>query len=164
MPNYSENQLHFDCSEEDFEQKIRPLLRGNDHHGEPQELTFNVLIPMPANIYRGDFGEKERAIYGKNNWYDWSWDHWGTKWDAFDARVEHECVQFTTAWNQPTEWYQALAAALEPLGITAHADYWNEGGFPGSLGGYDLRDGELIPTEADPEFAEIWEYDEEEEE
>jgi len=165
MPNYCENQLHFDCSKEDFEQKIVPLLSGKDHNGEWQEITFNVLIPMPAHIYRGDLGPEERKKYGKNNWFDWCNFNWGTKWDAFDTRVELECVSFTTAWEPPYPWYVALATALEPLGITAHVNYWKEGGWPGSLGGYDLQDGACFPTEADPEFAEIYTemYDDEEE-
>lgn len=166
MPNYCDNELHFDCSKEDFETLIKPLLSGENCMGELKELTFNTLIPMPDDVFRGPVGPEERAKYGRNNWYDWCCYHWGTKWDASDARLEHECVQFTTAWDQPTPWYEALAKALEPLGIKAHADYYKEGGFPGSLGGYDLEDGACFPTEADPEFAEIYEemYEDDEEE
>ena len=34
-------------------------------------VDFNKILPMPDNIYCGDLGPKERAIYGDNNWYDW---------------------------------------------------------------------------------------------
>jgi hypothetical protein len=164
MPNYCDNELHFDCSKEDFETLIKPLLSGENCMGELKELTFNTLIPMPDDVFRGPVGPEERAKYGRNNWYDWCCYHWGTKWDASDARVEYECVQFTTAWNSPRPWYEALARELDAHGIKAHADYCAEGGFPGSLGGYDLEDGACFPTEADPEFVEKYTYDDEEEE
>jgi hypothetical protein len=165
MPNYCENQLHIECNDDQWERIKKHMLSGKDHNGEWQEITFNVLIPMPDNIYRDNVGPEERAKYGKDNWYDWCRERWGTKWDAFDTRVEKECIQFTTAWCPPEPWYRELARRLLPFGVTAHADYYAEGGAPGSLGGYDLKDGELIETEADPEFAEIYEemYDDEEE-
>ena len=166
MPNWCENQLHFDCSDEEFEEKIRPLLKGRDIYGEERELTFNALVPMPAHIYRGDVGEDVRKTYGKNNWYDWSCEHWGTKWDAdqYSVRVDPGCVQFSTAWNPPTAWLRVLAEALAPLGIEAHMDYYVEGGFPGSLGAYDLIDGEVLEGDVDEEFAEAYAYEDEEEE
>ena len=164
MPNYCENQLHFDCSKEEFENIIRPMLSGLDQNGEQQALTFNTLVPMPDDIYRGDLGPEERRQYGQRNWFDWCNANWGTKWDAWDARVEWECVAFTTAWDTPWPWYEALAKKLDEHGITAHADYFVEGGFPGSLGGIDLEDGVCYNTEADEEFAEIWTCDENEEE
>lgn len=164
MPNYCENQLHFDCSKEDFEQKIRPLLKGKDSDGKDQDLTFNIVVPMPDHIFRGPVGEKERKLYGADNWYDWRVANWGTKWDAWDSRVDWECIQFTTAWSPPDYWYEALALRLAELGITAHADFYVEGGFPGSLGGYDIKDGKVSRTEADEDFAKIYAYEEDEDE
>lgn len=49
-------------------------------------LDFSKVIPFPDNIYQGNLGSEERAKYGKDNWYDWNIDHWGTKWNSYDVR------------------------------------------------------------------------------
>lgn len=43
-----------------------------DDKGE-KVFSFNQFIPMPENPIP--------------NWYDWSIEHWGTKWDARDSAV-----------------------------------------------------------------------------
>lgn len=40
------------------------------------------------------------------NWYDWSMEHWGTKWDAMDSEIimlsdEKASISFVTAWDCP---------------------------------------------------------------
>jgi hypothetical protein len=68
-------------------------------------IDFEKIIPMPENIFRGDLGQKEKALYGKNNWYDWSIENWGTKWNSYGYRdfpeYEGGDMQFYTAWAQP---------------------------------------------------------------
>lgn len=39
--------------------------------------------------------------YGYKDWYDWSSDKWGTKWNACDSFFEDGCVTFQTAWCYP---------------------------------------------------------------
>lgn len=164
MPNWCDNEVIFDCSEEEFDEIVRPLLAGEDSDGERRELTLNALVTMPDDIFLGNIGEKERELYGENNWYDWRIANWGCKWDAREGHVDCNRATFITPWSPPEGWYRALAYALEPYGITAHVNYYVEGGFPESLGGIDLKDGELIESEADPEFAERYEWDEDEDE
>lgn len=43
-----------------------------DDNGE-KVFSFNQFIPMPENPIP--------------NWYNWSMEHWGTKWDARDSAV-----------------------------------------------------------------------------
>lgn len=64
----------------------------------------------------GDVLVANSRVYGYSNWYDWccSDEHWGTKWNADDTRVEKNgrgvaVVQFNTAWNAPSE---ALCAKI----------------------------------------------------
>ena len=38
-------------------------------------------------------------IYGYLDWYDWSRDHWGTKWNACDCYVTDSEIEFSTAWS-----------------------------------------------------------------
>lgn len=64
--------------------EIKSRLRGTgDDEGNP--FDFNKVIPMPEYIYRGSIGSKEQELYGKNNWYDWSIENWGTKWNSCDT-------------------------------------------------------------------------------
>ncbi len=53
-------------------------------------LSFNRIIPMPTNIFRGNVGEKERQEHGANNWYDWRVENWGTKWNAYNQPEEND--------------------------------------------------------------------------
>ena len=50
MPNWCENQLHFGCSEEEFEEKIMPLLKGRDPNGEERELTFQTTYRPSSTV------------------------------------------------------------------------------------------------------------------
>ena len=68
---------------------------------EKGDFTFEKIIPMPSNIYRGDLGDVQRQIYAQNNWYDWSVQHWGTKWDACESNIQDNLVAFETAWSCP---------------------------------------------------------------
>lgn len=66
-------------------------------------FDFNKLIPMPDHIYKGNIGETERQKYGKNNWYDWGVENWGTKWNAYNSSITEEnglvFLKFDTAWS-----------------------------------------------------------------
>ena len=46
-------------------------------------IDFNKIIPQPEGLYMGDLGAEERRIYKDNNWYDWRYQHWGTKWNSY---------------------------------------------------------------------------------
>jgi hypothetical protein len=88
---------------------------------------FNLLRPMPDNIFQGNLGKEERELYGENNWYDWSVAHWGTKWDTdahnsfFDG--ETLTLSFDTAWSPPIELYEYLVEQ----GFSVLADYYEPG-------------------------------------
>ena len=48
-----------------------------------------------------------RIKYGHETWYEWSYDKWGTKWNACDNVIERKenevCINFNTAWNPVTK-------------------------------------------------------------
>lgn len=48
--------------------------------------------------------------YGCDNWYDWSIEHWGTKWNAYDCEgvPEEGVLTFGTAWNPPEKVIEKL--------------------------------------------------------
>lgn len=40
--------------------------------------------------------------YGTMDWYDWRVQHWGTKWNSYDACLDDDgSLCFTTAWDPP---------------------------------------------------------------
>jgi hypothetical protein len=79
--------------------------------------------------------------YGSADWYDWSCRNWGTKWNASDTCISRDEaddleVHFTTAWNPPYYWFDALM--FEGYDFV---DDWDEEG--GMAGHYRVKNGEV---------------------
>ena len=119
MPNWCDNYVSIDASEE-IQKKIANFVRS-----EKSDFDFEKIIPMPENIYRGDLGVEEEKLYGENNWYDWSIEHWGTKWNATVQNAELEEYWLQTAWG-PCEPVIAELARIFPEAKITHA-YEEEG-------------------------------------
>jgi hypothetical protein len=72
---------------------------------------LNYFVPQPADIEGG--------------WYNWNYEHWGTKWDIYDqfgykrtkTAVEFE---FNTAWAPP---YKAYKTAIKDHGFELELEY-----------------------------------------
>lgn len=50
--------------------------------------------------------------YGVNNWYDWSVEYWGCKWDASSDETwenAEDYVSFSTAWSPPEAFIETLS-------------------------------------------------------
>jgi hypothetical protein len=135
-------------------------------HEDPQQITrlvnaakagklFNEFLPMPPELLEqapigDDYEVKRDAIVARNlqefgypSWYEWSLDHWGTKWDIsevpeemFELSDDGKTVTFSfdTAWSPPTEWYDNI----EGFGIAAY--YYEPGG--GFCGRWSSEDGD----------------------
>lgn len=80
--------------------------------------------------------------HGHSDWYNWSCDHWGTKWNAYSAiagKVDDTTavVHFETAWAPPMPVLDALAAKFPQADFRLiwcdegddryHRVYWEEG-------------------------------------
>lgn len=107
MPNWCDNSLSIK-GPHDTLAKIHDLMRG-----EENAFDFEKIIPMPDYIFRGNVGPKEQELYGENNWYDWSCENWGTKWNSEDAHCEwfsdSLVYDFETAWSPCDPVIEALA-------------------------------------------------------
>jgi hypothetical protein len=82
-----------------------------------ENKLLNFLKPMPAHqpdvtkpnafFATGGLGQDEQNTFGKNNWYDWSIQNWGTKWEVNDASVytssDHIVISFDSAWSPPVD-------------------------------------------------------------
>jgi len=111
MPNHITNRLTI-IAGEDRTREILETVK-DDEHG-PGSIDFEKVIPMPEGIFRGNLGRQEKALYGKNNWYDWSLVNWGTKWnsygyDDFPKYEDGNEILFMTAWSRPEPVIQRLS-------------------------------------------------------
>ena len=95
MPNWCWNDLTVMCTKEhvaelqDFVEKSTSI--------KDTEFSFEGTLP------RGD----------REDWYIWSLDNWGTKWDACEPHIhesEPQCfsVGFDSAWSPPCSWIQNI--------------------------------------------------------
>jgi hypothetical protein len=71
---------------------------------EKGQVDFNRVVPMPENVFRGSLTPDQQKQYpGDLNWYDWSTNHWGTKWNAYATEYDgDETLRFDTAWSHPS--------------------------------------------------------------
>lgn len=76
MPNHVTNVIALNGDRK----QIRELLERikNDEYGVGT-VDFQKILPMPDEVYKENLSAAEKAVHGKNNWYDWSVANWGTK-------------------------------------------------------------------------------------
>lgn len=148
MPNNCYGYLTIDAKDE-LLNKIIDTLRGtDDDEGNP--FDFNKVIPMPDYIYHGNLGKEETDKYGKNNWYDWSNENWGTKWNSCDTELNGNCYSFWTAWSPCSPVIEKLAEMFPD----ASFDYTYDESGMGFCGEEKYEGGNLVYImEAD-----MWEY------
>lgn len=122
MPNHIQNRVTFECSEERLAEVLSAIAKDNveaeNGKSGPGTIDFEKIIPMPENIFRGNLGQKERELYGSDNWYDWSISHWGTKWNSYSNYSEGHTISFQTAWSAPHPVLERLAEMFPDVGIT----------------------------------------------
>ena len=96
---------------------------------EQEEYTKKHNRPCP-HITQEE-SDKLDELYGDNNWYDWSNNNWGVKWDCCDVGVTEEfgdteiVYTFDTPWGPPQEIYNLLVAKFPEVHISW---FWDEPG------------------------------------
>ena len=109
MPNWCDNTLKVISPDketmDEFLSKItnKEVLCGD---GEDALIDFTLLVPRPA--------DKE------DDWYEWSWNNWGTKWAPSDiyilAQSDLEIVfDFLTPWGTADELFSKIATLFPTL-------------------------------------------------
>jgi hypothetical protein len=92
---------------------------------EESVFDFNTLVPMPEHIQNSD---EPVALAGFTfpAWYVWSYEHWGTKWNAchsaYSAKDPENVILFDTAWAPPVPIFEALANRFPSYEIQVHSD------------------------------------------
>jgi hypothetical protein len=115
---------------------------------------------IKGNLSEKDYEEGKTAIenlenYGCKDWYSWSIQNWGTKWNAYDQiEVGFGTIQFDTAWSTPFPVVQKLARMFPELDFEvkfADEDL-------GSNCGTYLFEGGILVNEYQPEGTEALKF------
>lgn len=100
-----------------------------------------------SKLTQEDLKEASTALdnlkkYGHKDWYSWSVDRWGTKWNAYDTSLEEpDTVRFDTAWATPFPVMQQLARKYPDLVFQV---FFADEDLGNNCGGYKFENGELV--------------------
>ena len=94
----------------DYEKQIKEIAE----EFKPDEFHQKLGIKTFADL--GDMYLHNIKEYGANNWYDWRYDHWGTKWNvdegnlylSYEKNDIEADIWFETAWSCPFQIFSAL--------------------------------------------------------
>ena len=139
MPNHCYNRVTI-SAHEGKEDQFKAVLKAFE-----SDSPFQALYPQPdwpnTPNENGDLPKLKElknpdgSIFhityefpdGKNDdrWYDWCYQHWGTKWDAYDRSegdIDEECgyaeFSFNTAWAPADGVYKAIVEKYPDVGIS----------------------------------------------
>ena len=117
----------------------------------------NALRDASTPINDKDIKAVIRAISnhqqcGHMYWYDWSNDHWGTKWNAYgqpDGGFENDdtAFEFETAWSHPFGLIEQLSKR-NPA-VTFAVEFADED-IGSNCGSYTIKNGELLAQDIAP--------------
>ena len=160
MPNWCENELRITGPIADRRQFVNTA-------GE--EFQLNTFIPLPKElleIHTGgatledgrkvsrwkEIGGKNVEVYemslkekyGHSDWYEWSLDNWGTKWDLSEVWIHNHTRSvvygFNTALAPPIKGILAISRQYPKLRFALK--YWECGmGYQGRM---EMQNGEIL--------------------
>lgn len=142
MPNHVFNNISV---EQEYADKLEAISKvGLAEFFKPRPRAYDdTQLPMPEkkdNQYLYDLGKILEKYHGFNNWYDWSWENWGTKWGTYDnefCKTENRYT-FTTAWSPLLEDIIHMLATYIPTFTYS----WEEEQGYGAL--FKYQDGEKV--------------------
>lgn len=150
MPNYVKNRISFDSVDE-LNEAFKILLGGVYKPTYTEEelanlFSFSLIVPYPEDKKECIEKYGEKYIYNENqhissddikpwlNWYDWSCDFWGCKWDACNRGVSYNWLEFDTPWSPPVPVMEELCKKLPNIPfIWEFSEEQGIGGFAGYL-------------------------------
>jgi hypothetical protein len=108
----------------------------------PEDLIEHMLVKGLANLEEAQKALDNERLYGCRDWYGWSTDNWGTKWNAYSTNdTDTDEVSFETAWSNPYPVIVALSAKYpEAVFRLRFADE----DFGHNVGEYSLKSGYVI--------------------
>ena len=99
------------------------------------EIDFNKILPRPQALQdQAEKGPLPLEDRDGPNWYDWSVENWGTKWEAYQHSTTEQDYDrgevrynFLTAWGPPTPIVHELQRRFPTLCITMYFGIENLG-------------------------------------
>ena len=119
MPNWCNNNISISGPVE----TIKQLWEDANQEGEDGGL-LNAMVPMPVELRGTTKGSNGDAV----NWYDWSVNNWGTKWDVSTEGLEFTdngdgtaTIEgwFESAWAPPIEAYNTFCDDMDNCSLEA---------------------------------------------
>lgn len=116
----------------------------DDYKIDGKDLTYERFLELGKiaadNIYN----------YGAMDWYQWSLDNWGTKWNAYDgSMINEDTITFNSAWDPPIPVLKELSA-LYPYDEISLEFMSEDIGYAGSA---HFLDGDMIELEQYPMYS-----------
>ena len=142
MPNWVSTSLSVKGSETEIQRFL---------DGIKDSKILESYVPCPTELHEtvaGSVGtdkaeehrkqqESNTAKYGYKDWYDWSYDNWGTKWGDCDTDIGHPMqlangswevvMRYQTAWGPADAGFLKVSTLFPELLFTF--DYDEEAGF-----------------------------------
>ena len=130
MPNHCSNRIEISGEPKDVK-IVKKFLKS-----EERIFDFNNIRPMPKELEDTHSPTREpdsfesrrlRKLYGVDNWYEWTKNKWGTKWNSYNNEIANEddefiVYTFDTSWSPPEPVIFALRNKFPDVGITAFFD------------------------------------------
>ena len=158
MPNHCNNTLGVAGKTEEVEKFVEFVTNKDlDKKGDEYQI-FKNLMPMPKELEGTTSPSKEInkeliKKYGSDNWYDWCYKNWGTKWGDYDTskselvksvsnkKESYVHFYYDTAWGPGSEELSILLCNQFP-NLNFNLYYEEPGmGFAGQL---TINKGEVI--------------------
>lgn len=92
-------RVHLDYVKPNYMEKLKEIYGINDIHQLNIHDSWGTHHAPFEELIRSFYNTKK---YGYPNWYEWSCEQWGTKWNASETYVnENGVITFDTAWSCP---------------------------------------------------------------
>lgn len=84
-----------------------------------EKLANHLVENNMADLNEGRIALANLEKYGHKDWYSWSIENWGTKWNAYSIDEIDDCsIKFETAWSTPFNVIEKLSAMFDDIEIT----------------------------------------------
>ena len=108
--------------------KVKEIYNIENLNEKPKEIEFvGTILPRITQVVGGFYNIMR---YNAKDWYEWSIENWGTKWNACESfyNEDLDCIELETAWAMPAPVYAKVAEHLPVRIVFADEDLGNNCG------------------------------------
>jgi hypothetical protein len=122
MPNWCSNTLQISGCPKQMDEFISKSIVKSAM--DIDIFLMDGLIKMPEELaiceeITPEEKAERMAKYGYDNWYDWRFENWGSKWDAQESYITEEengwTINFDTAWSPAIPYIKQVAKMYPDL-------------------------------------------------